>query len=324
MLSISTLLLATTMAVSGDAAVTTASQIRETIARAVPYVEERGDWWITEKKCVSCHRTGVMVWSLAAARRREFAVSERLDEWLAWSIGNSLAETDGKIAGAANQEGVAQLLLARDLDEGAASRAESYDRLTEVILEGQEPDGSWKPDGQLPSQKRALSETTDVSTMWLALALSDREPGEKDRAATEAAVENALEHLASSPPGKSSEWYSARLLLAARTGDVTTADTIAKRLRDEQQADGGWSWTLGEKSDALATGLALYALLRAGTERDDEAVRNAQRFLVDTQQPDGSWPVNGTKAKKKDSIEETAVYWGTSWALLALVESLPE
>ena len=41
-----------------------------------------------------------------------------------------------------------------------------------------------------------------------------------------------------------------------------------------------------------------------------------------TQRADGSWPVRGTKAKKRNSLEDTAVYWGTTWATLALVTSL--
>ncbi|MCA9020956.1 MAG: hypothetical protein KDA74_12490, partial [Planctomycetaceae bacterium] len=73
----------------------------------------------------------------------------------------------------------------------------------------------------------------------------------------------------------------------------------------------------------LGTGMALYALLEAGVDRQDATVKRAQQFLVSTQRPDGSWPVKGTKEKKKANVEETAVYWGTCWAVIGLVESLP-
>ena len=43
-----------------------------------------------------------------------------------------------------------------------------------------------------------------------------------------------------------------------------------------------------------------------------------------TQQANGSWNVKGTKFKKKDRVEQTSIYWGTTWASLALISYLPE
>jgi squalene-hopene/tetraprenyl-beta-curcumene cyclase len=218
------------------------------------------------------------------------------------------------VDGAANGEGVAQLLLARDLFPGA-DRAATYQQLQRLVAEGQQPDGGWKPGGQLPSQKRAPEETAVVSTMWLALALPTDAPGE--------AFQKAVKRVSATPPGKSTEWYAVALLLAERTGDRPRKRELIEKLRSQQRADGGWGWIVGEESDSLGTGLALYALLRAGVPGHDVATRRGQQFLVRTQQDDGSWPVHGTKSNKSASIEETAVYWGTAWATLALVESLP-
>jgi squalene-hopene/tetraprenyl-beta-curcumene cyclase len=188
-----------------------------------------------------------------------------------------------------------------------------------MISNDQEEDGSWKPGGQLPFQKRPKPETTAVTTMWLALALADHDTVQNSRVA----VCRALEFIKSSEPGKSTEWYVARLLLARRLGDRENVDATVKELRNQQQKDGGWGWIIGEQSDALATGMSLYVLLRAGVG-DMNTISRAKRFLIDGQQEDGSWPVAGTKQKKRDRIEETATYWGTTWAVLALTESLPE
>ena len=65
------------------------------------------------------------------------------------------------------------------------------------------------------------------------------------------------------------------------------------------------------------------ARVAVAVDVDDAMIKRAQRFLIDTQRDDGSWAVQGTKANKKDRIEETAVYWGTTWAVIGLVESLP-
>lgn len=155
--------------------------------------------------------------------------------------------------------------------------------------------------------------------MWLAYTLL------KEGETTEnPVIEKALAFSKSSPAGKSIEWYVIRLLLAVQTNNATLRDAMIEQLRSLQKPDGGWGWMTADESDALGTGMAVYALLRAGTERTDTTIQRAQQFLVSTQRKDGSWPVKGTKAKKKGSIQETAVYWGTCWAVIGLVESLPQ
>lgn len=296
----------------------TNDQVQEAVQRSIPYIQERGAWWIEEKKCVSCHRVNTMVWSLNAARRNGFAVSDNLDEWLKWAVDSSLSTNDkGKVVGLGNKEGVAQLVLSLDRN---ADQDGSRGELAALLLDGQQPDGSWKPGGQLPSQKRPKSETASVSTMWLTLALVNEGP--KEQAAP--AVQRAMKFIKQSPPGKSTEWYAVQLLLAAQRNDRTSRDQFVNELRKQQQADGGWGWLVGQKSDALGTGMAMYALARAGVNREDPSIKQAQQFLVSTQGDDGSWTVQGTKAKKKDHVQETAVYWGTTWAALGLMASLPD
>lgn len=299
----------------------TPAQVRETVQRSIPFIEEKGLWWIEEKKCVTCHRVGNMVWSLEAAKQSGFEVSDRLAEWKQWSIESSLAENDkGKITGLGNQEGVAQLLLSRDQSDNADEQTETRKKLAGLLLEEQLPDGSWKAGGQLPFQKRPAAETNAVSTMWLTLALL----AEGKNEASAPTITNALKFIQASPSGKSVEWYAVRLLLAVQTGETEVRDQLVKQLRSQQHADGGWGWMLADDSDALGTGLALYALVSAGVERQAPAIKGAQQFLVSTQRDDGSWPVRGTKEKKKTSVQETTVYWGTTWAVIGLVESLPE
>ena len=71
--------------------------------------------------------------------------------------------------------------------------------------------------------------------------------------------------------------------------------------------------------------MALYALVKSteATPQSEQAIQSAIKFLVETQRDDGSWAVKGTKEKKKTKVEETAVYWGTTWAAIALLETLP-
>ncbi len=57
--------------------------------------------------------------------------------------------------------------------------------------------------------------------------------------------------------------------------------------------------------------------------RGDAPVARGQQFLVRTQRDDGAWLVHGTKSGKKDREQETAVYWGATWAVLGLTAGLP-
>lgn len=309
-------LVAVVGAVPADAP--TNDQVQAAVQRSIPFIQEKGAWWIEKKKCVSCHRVNTMVWSLSAARRKGFDVSDKLDEWRQWATDSSLSTNDkGKVVGLGNKEGVAQLVLNQD---GDTNEDGIRPELVSLLLDGQQPDGSWEAGGQLPSQKRPKSETAAVSTMWLTLALLNEGPQEQ----TAPAVEQALKFIRQSPPGKSTEWYALQLLLAAQRNDHALRDQFVKDLREQQQSDGGWGWLIGEKSDALGTGMAMYALARAGVNHGDPSIKHGQQFLVNTQRDDGSWTVQGTKANKKDDVEETAVYWGTTWAALGLMASIPD
>jgi len=296
----------------------TTAQVRETVQRSIPYIQAKGASWIEEQKCVSCHQVNTMVWSLSAARRNSFQVSDNLDDWIKWATDTSLSKNDkGEVVGLGNKEGVAQLLLSLDSD---ADKCTVRKELTTLLADGQKPDGSWKPGGQLPSQKRPRSETVTVSTMWLALALMTEQASETNTPA----VERALSFTEASPPGKSTEWYAVRLLLAVQLEDYELRDRLVKTIREHQQPDGGWGWLVAEDSDALGTGFAIYALLHAGVSSEDASIKRAQQFLINTQRADGSWAVNGTKAGRKDYVEETSVYWGTTWAALGLMAGLPD
>ncbi len=312
----SSLLLALTGAVA-DAQPTTA-EVRSTVERSIPYIEKQGLWWIEEKKCASCHRVGTMLWSLQNAKQHGFTVSDRLQEWTDWANDKALSKNDkGQIAGTTNKEGVVQQLFAFT---PANSDPETRKKLIGLLRVDQKRDGSWKAGGQLPFQKRAKPETDAVSTMWLTLGLLTA----ADDPQNQKTIQQAQAFIDKSTPGKSTEWYVMKLLLATSQKQNQQRDQMIQQLQSLQHEDGGWGWLTNDPSDALGTGMALFALRKAGVDFEAEPVRRAEQFLISTQKKDGSWPVKGTKAKKKDRIEETAVYWGTTWAVLGLLECLPQ
>ena len=308
---------------------TSETAVRQTVLKSLPYIERQGLYWIEKKKCVSCHRVSFMTWSLSAAARRGFDVDlARVNEWIDWSIEQGIPKPEGdKPAATKNADGLSQQLISRDEYPSVEHRAEVWRRYVDLILAEQRADGSWKPAGQLPGQKRKLDETTDVSAVWHSLALTRELASENDSARKEkllSTIDAATKSFSARKEAASTEWYVVRLLLAVATDDESAVDATTKELLALQKSDGSWGWLKSDPGDALATGMALYALEKstAASTSTDAAVRSAIKFLVETQRDDGSWAVKGTK-EKKASIEETAVYWGTTWAAIGLLETLP-
>lgn len=303
-----------------------AVQARAAAVKAIPYIEKEGTAWINDRKCLSCHFAGYMLWSFNDAAAHGFDIDRRkLDEQITWS----LEQTKG-----ADSEGLAQTLLALTRYEAAAkpkADVEAKEKTAKLvasfrdqIIKAQSADGFWKAGGQLPSQKRPLSETTQVSTMLCILGLATLEP----HAAADESRAKALAWLKKTPPngakpGESTEWYALRLVTAKRFGDAQEIATLRKQLLAAQHADGGWGWRLEDPSDAYGTGIALYALSLSGTLNTDPVIHRAWKYLVETQTDAGSWPVNGTKSDKKDKPHPMSTFWGTTWALLGLSHTLP-
>ena len=295
-----------------------AVQAREAAERAIPYIEKDGTAWIKERKCISCHYAGYMVWSLHDARERGFQIDKgKLTEWNKWAL------SQRKDHGA---EGAAQALLARDRTDAGAETVQSVASLRDFIISKQEKDGSWKPGGQLPAQKRPLSETTQVSTMLCLLGLATLDQANEKAAASR---DQALAWLKKTPPnGKipavSGEWYTMRLSVAKKWGEPKEVEALCDQILRAQQADGGWGWLWTDKSDAFGTGLALYALAEGGVPSSHAAIERAWKFLIETQTDAGSWIVNGTKTATKDKPHPMSGFWGSAWALRGLCRSLPE
>jgi len=292
----------------------TIEEVRKSVEKTIPYLEKEGVAWIDSKKCMSCHNIGFMIWGFEEARKNSFKIDEKkLDEWDKWSLNG---------AGGNGVEGIGQMILARRRANADDKTQATVKRLGEMIVNKQKPDGFWEAGGQLPAQKRPKQETIEVSTMWTILALAALEDQGKGDEQFTKSREKAVTWLKDAKPGVSNEWHAARLLVERRFGDRKKADELLQGLLAAQQADGGWAWLRGDTSDALATGQVLYALTVLGKPNNDPAIKRAWKFLVTTQQANGSWQVKGTKENAKNNIQPTSSYWGTAWATIGLSTSL--
>lgn len=281
--------------------------VRQTIERSIPYLELKGQEWIKKNKCVSCHQVNTMIWSLSLAKQKGFAVSKKLGSWIDWSVEESLKKNEkGKRVGRLNKEGVAQILFA-DLKIENSQR----EKLLDLFALDQKKDGTWDAGGQLPAQKRPAKETSLVSSSWIALS------------ARKKVSQASIPTIHIQKEGQSIEWYVVNLLLPSVNGDEKV-NSFTNKLKEFQNSDGGWGWLVNEPSDALGTGMALYALQYVNSEKTLETRTRAIEFLTRTQRTDGTWPVKGTKRKKREKVEETSTYWGTAWAIIGLTSGLSD
>jgi squalene-hopene/tetraprenyl-beta-curcumene cyclase len=311
------LCLATSLAAA--AAEPAAGDTAATIQQALPYLENEGVAWMEKRGCVSCHQVPFMLWSLSAAKQAGFDVDPvKLARWRNWStdVVNFVKpaqkqdlDRDQTMAG--NIDTMSALLLAVDDDAKSDWRVS----FAAGLANNQKDKGSWKPCGQLPAQKRPTEETAGVTTAWTLLALTSQ-------GFTEFDAEAALREVDAVDAAKSTEWWSVRLLLADRLGE-DRLPALRQALLGRQNDDGGWGWISGEASDALATGMAIYALsVTSGDDAGDvrAALAKATTLLLTTQQQDGSWAVPGTKKNTRQKNTPTASYWGTAWAVIGLLE----
>jgi ankyrin repeat protein len=109
--------------------------------------------------------------------------------------------------------------------------------------------------------------------------------------------------------------------------------SLAKALLAQQRADGGWAQLPTLKSDAYATGQAVYALcVGAGVPVNDPAIERARKYLLTTQLEDGTWYVHRRafpfQPTMKSGFPHGRDGWisaaATSWAVMALSLPAPE
>lgn len=220
---------------------------------------------------------------------------------------------------------VASELLLAGAGPLTATPAESAKALVGRLVVTQRPDGSWKHGGQFDALNRPAQESTEATTAWNALALIAYDVPSEDAARTR---DKALAYLKNTKPGVSLDSAAVHVLLAHALKENGRRDALVKELRDLQNADGGWGWLKATKrSDAWATGEVLYALGSVGVAHTDPAVQRAWRMLAATQREGGDWFVGTADIRKggaKKTTDPIFTYWGTAWAAIGIMKTLPK
>jgi squalene-hopene/tetraprenyl-beta-curcumene cyclase len=306
------------------AAAAPAPNVKGTIDRGLAFLATDRLSLAEKKQCVECHHAPFTIWALNEGKSRGYAVDEKaLADLTAKAVtrdfpAKAAAQAPKRVQPDANE---APLLLALGLEAGNARAAQDgLKKMLTSVLADQGDDGSWK----LSREARPIGSSPETLTALALLALSAPNAPDLGKGG-KAAREKGLAWLRAAHADDEPQAAALRLILWRRLGlPASEWQPLAASLRAAQNADGGWGQTAKAKSDAYATGQALYALAEARVQPGDEGVRKAQAFLAKTQRPDGAWPMtsrailgNGKPAKNMEPITHA----GSAWAVLGLAHS---
>lgn len=312
----------------------TSDDLRPAIQKSLPLLMKAAVGHRENRDCFACHNQGIPILALTAAGTRGFDVDmnelgiqqKAIVEFLA-SNREEYLRGEGQ-GGKVDTAGYALTTL-----EAAGWKAdETTAAVTEYLLLTERDLDHW-----LNTSRRPPSEATPFTTTYVALrSLSAYGTPDQQRRIDDRRAE-VLGWLLRTPPGDSEERVFRLLGLKAAGAQVDIVSAAAKDLTAAQQDDGGWSQLdAGEpetavRSDAYATGTALVALQLAGElQPSDAVIQRGLRYLLKTQQDDGSWHVI-SRSKPFQTYFETGFPHGkdqfiscsaSAWATLAMVNAV--
>ncbi|MEC8473878.1 MAG: squalene--hopene cyclase [Planctomycetota bacterium] len=253
----------------------------ESISRGLQYLEESGKPWKEKRQCVSCHQIPPMIWAMNLGLNAGIGevTSTQVKQWAEWSTDYvnfvrppQKATCDPTETMTANLDTMAGLPLAIPPN----GKSDWRRRFAEHLGDQQADDGTWNPCRRLPGQKRKIEETTLATTLWIANCLENEEYDyHKSRIAQTLDSLNTVQ---------TAELLSFQILLSNHYSGIDR-DVVLGSLLHSQNEDDGWGWRLDQQSDALGTGLALYALTQVKGPRSEaiqKAAVDARRFLIST------------------------------------------
>jgi len=325
------------------------AEARAAAERGLTLIERSTKTFSERAPCASCHHQGLGLTATGVAK----ASGLRIDSALAAAQTKLILDGDKAVGGSLAQvidhpemykhvPGVDMGELAPMLTsvfagllEHGEKGGEVESQMAVVLASQQNPDGSW---GFLllrePMQSSRFTTTALAVRVLLALMPADRSEETARR------VASAREWLKAAK-ATTGEDRAFRLLGLKWAG--AGANEIAKavaELKAAQRPDGGWAQLpapvkpapgagdgMFTRSDAYATGQALYALAAGGSmPTTAEEFRRGIRFLLDTQDEDGSWLVTKRAAPVNTYFDaafphgqsQYSSYNATCWATMAL------
>jgi len=308
---------------------------RNAVQDSLPLIQRADANFATKAGCFSCHNNSMTAMAVSLARSRGLRIDEETASKQLDANVKALAKSrdtlhQGFVAAVGDNFGdfVFGYLLTGLHAEGYRPDLNT-DAAALYILSHQTPRGDWPyPHGD-NRPPICLNYVTQTALALRALQFYAPKPA---KAEADKAIRLATIWLANAKSA-SNEDRSWRLtgLAWAGTDNAATKEAM-KELLEAQHPDGGWSELPAMGSTAFSTGESLVALQLAGLSTSDPALQRGVKYLLGTQQQDGSWYVKtralgfqpGFDAGFPHGTNQWISTAGTSWAAMALSLTLPE
>lgn len=268
-------------------AATPSRTAREAIAKALSVSQPTAAKFVMTGGCVSCHADHLNGIAVSAAKPMGIPADYKLEDGRAAATATLRGLLDQEMfqlqdppAGPDGMEFALMQLAASNVPPTL-----STDSMVHYIAAMQRNEGNWPLYGVVrpPLEDGSFTQTAKGIRSLRAYAIPGRKAEFDER------VERAAKWLEAAEP-RTTEDRSMQLLGLAWAGHKAPS-TRTQQLIAKQRADGGWGQTDNLKSDAYATGEALWALHETGTSASDAVYRRGVEFLLRTQQEDGTWHV---------------------------------
>ena len=305
-------------------------ELKAAVAKALPPLTKGALGHRENRTCFACHNQGLPIMAMTAARQRGISIDD--DElknqlrFIAEFLGkNRAGYLEGKgQGGQADTAGYALVTL----EMGGWKPDETTAAVTHFLLLRNADLEHWRANSQRPPSEGGNFTTSYVALRGLTIfkTAQQQEAFVKRR-------EQVRQWLVKTPAKDHEDRVFRMLGLKLVEAGAKDVDAAVKELIGKQRADGGWAQLdVGEPptaivSDAYATGSALVALHQVGgLKTRDAAYQKGVRYLLKTQQGDGTWHVT-TRSKPIQKYFETGFPHGkdqfissaaTGWAATAL------
>ena len=311
------------------------NSIRSAVEASLPLLQHSDVSFLSKSGCYSCHDNSMTAMTVSLARSRGLRVDEKTAaaqvrgnaqmleksrEILHQGFGVAVGDVFGDFANGYVGLGLHDENYKPDLNT---------DALALYILSRQSPNGDWpypRADNRPPICLSYVSQTA------IALRVLQEYAPKPVQAQADKAIRMAAAWLANAKSANNEDraWRLTGLVWAG--ADRAATQKASRELVETQHPDGGWSELATMKSTAYSTGLSLVALQRGGMAVTDPVYQRGIRFLLATQQEDGSWYVKtralGFQPWFDAGFPHAYDQWisdaGTGWAAMALTLALPE
>jgi len=308
--------------------------IQGAIQRSIPLLQAADANFVPKAGCISCHNNSLGAMAVGLSRKGGFRVDdttaakqvkanvmalEKLRDRMHQGFFVPVEDVFGPVV-------MSYILVGLDAEHHKPDL--STDAVAMYLKMHQSPDGQWAypaADTRPPLCSDYIGQTA------LSMRALQLYAPATDKAAYEKSIELAAGWLAKAQSKVTDDrsWRLIGLAWAGRNKDAT--QTAMRELLATQRTDGGWGDIASMESNAYSTGKALVALQTAGMQASDAAYQRGVRFLLNTQQEDGSWYVKTRAlafqpyfdAGYPHGFDQWISAAGASWATMALTHASP-